>query len=50
MKCSVGGESSEKGVDLEVMPVCEIRKESAGGVVVPNFPNVVESMQGVSQD
>ena len=38
------------GVDLEVMPVCEIRKESPEGVVVPNLPNVVESMQGVSHD
>ena len=50
-ECSVGGESPEKRlVDLEVMPVCEIRKESAEGVVVPNLPNVVESMQGVSHD
>ena len=32
------------------MPVCEIRKESAEGVVVPNLPNVVEIMQGVSHD
>ena len=36
-ECSDGGESPEKRlVDLEVMPVCEIRKESAKGVVVPN--------------
>ena len=49
--CSVGGESPEKIlVDLEVMPVCEIRKESAEGVVVSNLPNVVESMQGDSHD
>ena len=32
------------------MPVCEIRKGSADVVVVPNFPNVVESMQSVSHD
>ena len=50
-ECSDGGESPEKRlVDLEVMPVCEIRKESAEGVIVPNLPNVVESMQGVSHD
>ena len=50
-ECSVGGEFPEKRlVILEVMPVCEIRKESAEGVVVPNLPNVVETMQGVSHD
>ena len=50
-ECSVGGKSPEKRlVDLEVKPVCEIRKESAEGVVVANLPNVVESMQGVSHD
>ena len=44
-----GSEFPEKRlVDLEVMPVCEFRKESAEGVVVPNLPNVVESMRGVS--
>ena len=42
-ECSVGGESPEKRlIDLEVMPVCEVRKESTEGVVVPNLPNVVE--------
>ena len=50
-ECSDGGEFPEKRpVDLEVMPVCEIRKESAEGVVVPNLPKIVESMQGVSHD
>ena len=50
-ECSDGGESPEKRlVELEVMPVCEFRKESAEGVVVPILPNVVESMQGVSHD
>ena len=50
-ECSDGGESPEKRlVDLEVMPVCEIRQESTEGVVVPNLPNVVESMQDVSHD
>ena len=32
------------------MPVCEIRKESTEGVVVPNLPNVVASVQDVSHD
>ena len=32
------------------MPVCEIRKESAEGVVEPNLPNVVGSTEGVSHD
>ena len=32
------------------MPVCEIRKESTEGVVVPNLPSVVVSVQDVSQD
>ena len=51
VECSVGGESPEKRVfDLEVMPVCEIRKESAEGVVVPNSTNVVESIQEDSRD
>ena len=45
VECSVGGESPEKRLaDLEVTPVCEMRKESTEGVVVPNFPNVVESV------
>ena len=43
VECS-GGESTEKKlVDLEVMPVCEIRKESTEWVVVPNLPNDIES-------
>ena len=46
-----GGESPRKRlVELEVMPVCEMRNESAEGVVVPNLPNAVERMQGVSHD
>ena len=50
VECS-GGESPEKRlVDLQVMSVCEIRKESTEGVVVPNLPNVVESLQDVSHD
>ena len=50
-ECSDGGESPEKRlVDLEVMPVCEIRKEAAEGVIVPNLPNVVEGVQGDSHD
>ena len=49
VECSFGGESPEKRlIDLEVMPVGEIHKDSAEGVVVPNLPNVAESMQGVS--
>ena len=49
--CVGGGESSEKRLaDLEGMPVCEIRKQSTEGVVVPNLLNVVESVQGVSHD
>ena len=48
---SVGGGSPEKRLaDLEVMPVCEIRKESTEGVVVRNLPNVVESVQDVSHE
>ena len=48
---SGGGESSEKRLaNLEVMPICEIRKESIKGVVVPNLPNAVESVQDVSHD
>ena len=51
MECSVVGGSLEKKLaDLEVMPVCEIRNESTEGVVVPNLPNVVDSMPDVSQD
>ena len=50
-ECSDGDESPEKRlVDLEVMPVCENRKVSAERVVIPNLPNVVESMQDVSHD
>ena len=50
-ECSDGGESPEKRlVDLEVMQNCEIRKESAEGVVVPNLPNVAESVQGDRHD
>ena len=36
--------------DLEVMPLCENRQESTRGVVVPNLPNIVESVQTVSHD
>ena len=51
VKCSGSSESPEKKlVDLEVMQVCEIRKESTEGVPVPNLPNVVKSVQGVSHD
>ena len=32
------------------MPVCEIRKESIEGVIVPNLTNVVESVEDVSHD
>ena len=50
-KGSEGGESPEKRlVDLEVMPVCEIREESAEVVVVPNLTNVVESVQEDTRD
>ena len=50
-ECSDGGEPPEKRlVDLEVMPVCEIRKESAEGFVVPNLPNVDEGVEGDSHD
>ena len=50
-ECSDGGESPEKRlVGLKVMPVCEIRKESAEGVVESHLPNVVETMEGVSHD
>ena len=46
-----GGESPEKRlVELEVMPVCEVRKESTEGVLEPNLSNVVESMEGVSHN
>ena len=51
VECSVGGGSPEKRLaDLEVSPVCEIRKESTEGVVVPNLRNVVESVEDVSHD
>ena len=51
VECCVGGGSPEKRLaDLEVMPVCESRKESTEGVVVPNLPVVVESVQDVSHD
>ena len=51
VECSVGGESPEKRlVDLEVMSVCGICKESVEGVVVPNLTNVVESVQEDSRD
>ena len=50
-ECSFGGESPEKRlVELEVMPVCEIRKESVEGVDVTNLPNAAESVQDVSHD
>ena len=42
-ECSDGDEFLEKRlVDLEVMPVCEIRKESAEGVVEPNLPMLLK--------
>ena len=45
LEYSVGGESPENRlVDLEVMPVCEIRNESVEGVVAPNLTDVVESV------
>ena len=48
---SDGGESPEKRLlELEVMPVCEIRKESVEGVDVTNLPNAAERVQDVSQD
>ena len=51
VESSVGGESPGKRlIDLEVVPVCEIRRESTEGVDVPNLPNVVESVQNVSHD
>ena len=50
-ECSDGSESPEKRlVELEVMPVCEIRKESADGVDVTNLPNAAERVQYVSHD
>ena len=50
-ECSDGSESPNKRlVELEVLPVCEIRKESAGGVGVTNLPNAAESIQYVSHD
>ena len=46
MECTGGGESPEKKiVELEVMPVCEVCMESAEGVVVPNLPDAVESVE-----
>ena len=48
---SDGGESPEKRlVELEVMPVCEIRKESIEGVGLTNLPNACERVQDVSHD
>ena len=50
-ECSDGGESPEKRlVELEVMPVCEIHKESVEGVDVTNLPNAAERVQNVSHD
>ena len=50
-ECSDGGESPEKRlVELDVMPFCEIRKESIEGVGVTNMPNAVERVQDVSHD
>ena len=50
MEC-ISDESPEKRLaDLKSMPVCETRKESIEGVVVPNLPIVVESLQDVSHD
>ena len=50
-ECCDGGKSAEKRlVELEVMPVCENRNESAEGVVEPNLPNFIESMEGFSQN
>ena len=50
VECSDGVESPEKRLaDLEVMPVCEFRKESTKGVVVPNLLNVVEGVEDVSR-
>ena len=50
-ECSVGGESPEKRLgELEVMPVCEIRKESVERVDVTNLPNAAERVQDVSHD
>ena len=51
MEYGDGGESPEKRlVDLEVMPVCQVREKSTEGVVVPNLPNIVESVHDVSHD
>ena len=50
-ECNDGGESPEKRlVELEVKPVCEIRKESIEGVGVTNLPNAVEKVQDVNHD
>ena len=52
VECSGGGgESPEKTlVDLEVMPVCEVRNECTEVVVVPNLTNVVQSFQEDRRD
>ena len=50
-ECSDGGGSPEKRlIELEVMAVCEIHKESAEGVDVTNFPNAAERVQDVIHD
>ena len=50
-ECSVGGDSPEERlVELEVMPICEIRKESVEGVDVTNLPNAAERVRDVSHD
>ena len=50
-ECSDGSESlAKRRIELEVMPVCEIRKESAGGVDVTNLPNAAERAQYVGHD
>ena len=42
-ECSDGGEFPEKRlIELEVVPVCESRKESAEGVVEPIFPMLLK--------
>ena len=48
-ECSDGGGSPEKRlVELDVMLVCEFRKESIEGVGVTNLPDAVERVQDVS--
>ena len=50
-ECSDGGESPEKRlVELAVMPVFKIRKESVEGFDVTNLPNGAERVQDVSHD